>query len=77
MVLCICRSVTDREVEAAIHGGARSVDAVGDACGAGTDCGVCRDAIEQRIGGPCGRGCADCPRQGAALGSAELRPGAP
>ena len=29
--------------------GAETVDAVGAACGAGTDCGSCRDAIDELI----------------------------
>ena len=61
MVLCICRAVTDREIDAAVHAGARSVDAVGACCGAGTDCGACREAIAQRIEDSC----AACPRLGA------------
>ena len=60
MVLCICRAVTDREIDAAVHAGARSVDAVGVCCGAGTDCGACREAIEARIEDSC----AACPRRG-------------
>ena len=59
MVLCICRAVTDREVDAAVDAGARSVDAVGACCGAGTDCGACRDAIAERIEDSC----AACPRR--------------
>jgi bacterioferritin-associated ferredoxin len=59
MVLCICRAVTDREIDAAVRAGARSVDAVSACCGAGTDCGACRDAIEARIEDSC----ASCPRR--------------
>jgi bacterioferritin-associated ferredoxin len=62
MVLCICRAVTDREIDAAVRSGARSVDAVGACCGAGTDCGACRDAIAKRIEDSF----AACPRLGAA-----------
>ena len=64
MVLCICQAVTECEVDAVIHAGARSLDEVAARCGAGTDCGCCRDAIEERLGQerPCGRGCKDCPR---------------
>jgi len=60
MVLCICRVVTEREIDAAVHAGARSVDAVAACCGAGTDCGACREAIEARIEDSC----AACPRLG-------------
>jgi bacterioferritin-associated ferredoxin len=60
MVLCICRAVTEREIDAAVHAGARSVDAVAACCGAGTDCGACQEAIEARIEDSC----AACPRRG-------------
>jgi bacterioferritin-associated ferredoxin len=68
MVLCICRSLTDREVDAAIQDGARSLTEVAEACGAGTDCGSCLQAIEARLSqdgpAPCGKRCADCPHAG-------------
>jgi bacterioferritin-associated ferredoxin len=64
--------VTDREVEAAIQDGARSLSDVSRACGAGTDCGCCRGVIEQRLEKACGNGCADCPRRSPALACAAL-----
>ncbi len=74
MVLCICRAVSEREIDAAVRGGARSVDAVGACCGAGTDCGACREAIEERIADSCGacprRGLSDCRSSPGALASA-------
>jgi bacterioferritin-associated ferredoxin len=60
MILCVCQAVTDREVDAAVRGGAQSVDAVAACCGAGTDCDACRDAIQQRIEDSC----STCPRRG-------------
>jgi len=45
MYVCICAAVTDDEVRASIRDGARTVDDVGDACGAGTGCGTCHDRI--------------------------------
>ena len=42
MVLCICKCITEREIDSVVQSGARTVDAVGDRCGAGTDCGMCR-----------------------------------
>ena len=63
VILCICQSVSDREVDAAIRAGANSVAAVSRACGAGTDCGCCRRTIERRIDRACGNACADCPRR--------------
>ena len=61
MVLCICRAITEREIDAHVRAGASSLEAVAACCGAGTDCGACRDAIEQRIDDAC----ASCPRRGA------------
>ena len=68
MILCICKVVTDKQVDAAIQAGAHTVEAVGAATGAGTECGCCQQSIQDRIqgvarlGSPCGRNCADCPR---------------
>ena len=49
MFVCICARVRDCEIRAAIRGGARNEDAVGDACGAGTGCGTCLNRIEELI----------------------------
>jgi len=72
VILCICQSVSDREVDAAIRSGAHSVAAVSRACGAGTDCGCCHRMIERRIDRACGNDCADCPRREPELPSAPL-----
>jgi bacterioferritin-associated ferredoxin len=45
MFVCICHHVREREVRAVILAGARTEEAVGDACGAGTGCGSCLDRI--------------------------------
>ncbi len=54
MILCHCRVVNHRAVEAAVDDGARSVGEVGEACEAGTSCGGCwsaiADLIEERTG---------------------------
>lgn len=74
MVLCICQAVTDREVESAIQAGARSLDEIAQRCGgAGTDCGCCKDALEERLASvdrPCANACGDCPRAARTLRSA-------
>jgi bacterioferritin-associated ferredoxin len=49
MYVCICRAVTDREVKSAIDLGARTVQAVTQACCAGDDCGACHEMIEDMI----------------------------
>jgi bacterioferritin-associated ferredoxin len=50
MILCLCRGVAERIVDAAIAGGASSVDDVMDACAAGTDCGACHVSILALLG---------------------------
>jgi bacterioferritin-associated ferredoxin len=73
VILCLCNAVSDAEVRAVITDGAHTVEAVGRACGAGTDCGSCRDDIADLIdehhltGRACGGG--DCPRQAARVGA--------
>ncbi len=58
MILCLCRAVSDREVDTVIRQGAQTVDAVGQMCGAGTDCGSCIDSIEERLCRTTGAKCA-------------------
>jgi bacterioferritin-associated ferredoxin len=70
VILCLCQSVTDHEVDAVIRRGAHSVAAVSRACGAGSDCGCCNRMIERRIEQACGADCADCPRRRPELASA-------
>ncbi|MDQ4119772.1 MAG: (2Fe-2S)-binding protein [Actinomycetota bacterium] len=45
MFTCICAAATESEVRDCVHTGARSVDEIGDACGAGTGCGSCVDKL--------------------------------
>ena len=56
MIVCHCRAVNHREIEAAVDEGARSVPEVSAVCGAGTDCGGClpviADAVSRRTGAP-------------------------
>ena len=47
--MCLCQGVSERTVARAIDHGADTVDAVGLACGAGTDCGSCQPAIDEMI----------------------------
>jgi bacterioferritin-associated ferredoxin len=49
MFVCICARVRECEVRTAIHCGARTEEAVGDACGAGTGCGSCHDRIQDML----------------------------
>lgn len=47
MLVCHCRAVNHRQIEAAALCGAGSVRAIVAACGAGGVCGGCRPAIEE------------------------------
>lgn len=46
MIVCQCRCVTDRQVRAAVERGADDLEALGRACGAGTDCRGCHATLE-------------------------------
>jgi bacterioferritin-associated ferredoxin len=46
MFVCICAAVPDAEIRSCVARGARTVEEVGDACGAGTGCGTCHDRID-------------------------------
>jgi bacterioferritin-associated ferredoxin len=46
MYVCICHAVTDVELRDCIGEGARTVEEIGDACGAGTGCGTCLDTVD-------------------------------
>jgi bacterioferritin-associated ferredoxin len=48
--VCICARVRECEIREVILRGARSEEAVGEACGAGTGCGTCLDRIDELIG---------------------------
>jgi bacterioferritin-associated ferredoxin len=50
MVLCHCAVVSDAVILLEVAAGARDVDAIGDACGAGTVCGGCIPEIERLCG---------------------------
>ena len=54
MYVCICARVRECEVRAAIRRGAHSEEAVGDACGAGSGCGMCIEHIDELIGAEVG-----------------------
>ncbi|THV38619.1 (2Fe-2S)-binding protein [Glycomyces buryatensis] len=49
MYACICHGVQDHEVRDCIRAGARTEEAIGDACEAGTGCGNCLDRITDMI----------------------------
>ena len=45
MIICHCHHVTDRQIKSAIADGASTLQAVSDACGAGSGCGGCSNEI--------------------------------
>ena len=49
MIICHCTQATDRSIRAEVRRGAKSCDAVGRACGAGTACGGCKPSIDDII----------------------------
>ena len=48
-VVCACRGVRAKRIEAAIAGGCATLDAVGDATGAGANCGSCRPELSRLL----------------------------
>ena len=63
MIVCLCHPTSDRDLEAVIDDGARTVEEIGRRCGAGTGCGACREELRDRLvakGGSngCSRDCA-------------------
>jgi len=70
VIVCHCRAVNHRDIEAAVDDGARSVPEVVDVCGAGTDCGSCvplvADTVARRLDVLAETPCTVRPRVGAA-----------
>ncbi len=49
MIVCVCHGVPCSKIRLVVREGAETIDAVGAACRAGTDCGSCREMIEEII----------------------------
>jgi bacterioferritin-associated ferredoxin len=63
MIVCMCHPTSDRDLDAVIDEGARTVEDIGRRCGAGTGCGSCLEELRERLSQ---RGCArECDRQAA------------
>ncbi len=62
MIVCLCHPTSDRDLDAVIDEGARTVEEIGRRCGAGTGCGTCvgelRERLHQRGANTCARDCA-------------------
>jgi len=72
MLVCLCRGISDREVREVVARGATTLREVGKACGAGIDCGSCRDLIRTLIASCPSRGC-DPPGAAAAPAAEDAR----
>jgi bacterioferritin-associated ferredoxin len=53
MIVCMCYPARDRDIDAVIDEGARTVEEIGERCRAGTGCGMCHDELRERL---CARG---------------------
>lgn len=51
MLVCHCHRVCDRVIRECVEDGARSLDDIGRACGAGTACGGCQPTIGALLAG--------------------------
>jgi len=61
VLVCICHPTSDRDLDAVIDDGARTVAEIGQRCGAGTGCGACVEELRDRLVTRGGNGCArDC-----------------
>ena len=63
MIVCLCHPTSERDVDAIIDEGARTVEDIGRRCGAGTGCGACVGELRERLqakgaGSACTRDCA-------------------
>lgn len=69
MIVCLCTGSSERDIQRAVDGGARSLSDIGEACRAGLDCGGCRTALL----GILQRGsCESCPRRNRAEAAPSL-----
>lgn len=59
MIVCMCYPARDRDIDAVIDEGARTVEEIGERCRAGTGCGMCHDELRERL---CARGANTAPR---------------
>ena len=49
MYVCICKQVTEQQIQDAINDGVNTVDGIATELGASTDCGSCRDCVKDMI----------------------------
>lgn len=68
MIVCLCHPTSDRDLDAIIDDGARTVEEISRRCGAGTGCGACLGELRERLQA---KGAPSCPRD-CAGGSSDL-----
>ena len=63
VIVCLCHPTSERDVDAVIDDGARTVQEIGRRCGAGTGCGACvedlRDRLNAKGANSCSRDCSN------------------
>lgn len=73
MIVCFCHPTSDRDLDAVIDEGARTVEDIGRRCGAGTGCGSCLEDLRERLSQRGAGGCArDGDRDAASLDASPL-----
>lgn len=72
MIVCVCKSVSDRQIKACVDAGATSLEELQVDLGVALCCGKCEDYVREMLdGAPCGIACAGrsasqpCPGQSA------------
>jgi bacterioferritin-associated ferredoxin len=74
MYVCICQSITDREIRKAVRRGARSVEDLRDELGVSAFCGSCAPLAESLVAETIGTGVAEAVAPGnERAGSSPLR----
>lgn len=66
MIVCQCRVVTDRDVDAALADGARTVSAICRSTGAAQDCGSCIFSVKKQVSRHLEQECSHLAADGAA-----------
>jgi len=49
MIVCLCAGVPEHAIQTALERGARCVEDLAEACGAGRDCGACLSFLEALV----------------------------
>ena len=71
MIVCLCHPTSERDVDAIIDEGARTVEDIGQRCGAGTGCGACVGELRERLEA---KGAGGCKMRDCATDLVALRP---